>query len=530
MYKVLVADSCAKEGLDVFNKYPDIKVDVKTGLSPEELCKIIGEYDGLVVRSSTNFKGEVVEAAKKMKVVGRAGAGVDNIDVPLSSKKGVVVMNTPGGNSEAAAELAVTMIMALSRNVVQASMTMKQNKWEKNALAKTSVEVLDKTLGVVGAGNIGGIVASRAVGLKMSVVVFDPFLTEEKAVAMGVKKVETLEELWPVADYITIHVPKNDKTLNLINKDTIAKMKKGVYIINCARGGIVNEADLLDALNSGKVAGAGLDVFNKEPVDPDYPLVMHPNVICTPHLGASTVEAQVNVAIAIAYQIGDYLTKGEVRNAVNVTSVDAATSKKIAPYIELSEKIGNLYRQIGNLNIKEIEIKYAGEISQFPVNIVSNSMLVGLLKGSVEDINFVNSAMIASEKGIKITEKKIQDAEDYASELTMTVTHTEGTTSIKGALFHGGIYRIVGLNDFVVDFIPEGNILYSINEDVPGVIGALGTAIGEAGLNIANMELGRNKSKEAMSFIQLDGTIPATLADTIKSKIKAIKKIKVISM
>ncbi len=530
MYKVLVADSCAKEGLDVFKKYPEIQVDVKTGLSPDELCEIIGDYDGLVVRSATEFKGKVVDAANKMKVVGRAGAGVDNIDVPLSTKKGVIVMNTPGGNSEAAAELAVTMIMALSRNIVKASMTMKQNKWDKNALAKTSVEVLDKTLAVVGAGNIGGIVANRAVGLKMNVVVYDPFLTEEKALAMGVKKIENLDDIWPVADYITLHLPKNEKTLNLINKATIAKMKKGVYIINCARGGIVNEDDLLEALNSGHVAGAGLDVFNKEPVDADYPLVMHPNVICTPHLGASTVEAQVNVAIAIAYQIGDYLTKGVVNNAVNVASVDSATSLKVAPFVELSQKIGDLYRQTGNLNIKEIEMKFAGEIYQYPVNMAMNSFLMGLLKDSVEGINFVNSAMSATEKGIKIIEKKVPEGDDYASELTVSIVHNEGTTVIKGAVFQGGIHRVVGFNDFVVDFIPAGNLLFTINEDVPGVIGKLGTIVGEAGLNIANMELGRNKNKQAVSFIQIDGAIPSTLLTDITSKIKAIKIAKIVTM
>jgi D-3-phosphoglycerate dehydrogenase / 2-oxoglutarate reductase len=530
MYKVLVADSCAKEGLDVFNKYPEIQIDVKTGLKPEELCEIIGEYDGLVVRSASQFKGDVVEAAKKMKVVGRAGAGVDNIDVPLATKKGIVVMNTPGGNSEAAAELAVTMIMALSRNIVKASMSMKENKWDKNALAKTSVEVLDKTIAVIGAGNIGGIVASRAVGLKMNVLVFDPFLTEEKAQAMGVKKIENLDDIWPLADYITLHLPKNEKTVNLINKETISKMKKGVYIINCARGGIVNEDDLLDALNSGYVAGAGLDVFNKEPVDPDYALVMHPNVICTPHLGASTVEAQVNVAIAIAYQIGDYLTKGVVNNAVNVASVDPVTSVKVAPFVELSQKIGSLYGQTGNLNIKEIEMTFAGEVYQYPVNMAMNSFLMGLLKDSVEGINFVNSAMAATEKGIKIIEKKIPEGEDYASELVVKITHNEGITVVKGAVFQGGIYRIVGFNDFVVDFIPEGNLLYTVNEDVPGVIGMLGTIIGEAGVNIANMELGRNNNKEAVSFIQIDGEITDALVDSIKSKINAIKVVKAVKM
>ncbi len=524
MFKVLVADSCSKEGLDVFKKYPEIQVDVKTGLSPEELCGIIGDYEGLVVRSSTQFKGNVIDAAKKMKVVGRAGAGVDNIDVVESSKRGIIVMNTPGGNSEAAAELAVTMIMTLSRKVVQASMTMKEGKWEKNALAKTSVEVLGKTLGVIGAGNIGGIVADRAVGLKMNVVVYDPFLTNEKAAAMGVKKVDTLDEVYAVSDYITLHVPKNDKTTNLICKDTIAKMKNGVYIINCARGGIVNEADLLDALNSGKVAGAGLDVFVSEPVDPNSALVKHPNVICTPHLGASTVEAQVNVAIAIAYQIGDYLTKGEIVNAVNVPSIDAKTGAIVKPYMELAGKIGAIYSQSVNYDFTEVEIKFAGEAHTLPTASVNGALMIGLLKGKIEGINFVNALMTAQEKGIKLTEVKTQEFEDYASELIITIKHSNGKTVIKGAVFQGGIYRVVGFDDFTVDFIPDGNILFTINEDIPGFIGEIGTILGKKGLNIANMELGRNTKKQAMSFIQVDGEIPDSILDEL-SKVKSLKKV-----
>lgn len=525
MYKILVADAIANEGLEEFKKYDQIEVDVKTGLSPEELGKIIGDYHGLVVRSATNFRGDVVDKAKNMKVVGRAGAGVDNIDIEASSKNGVVVMNTPGGNSEAAAELAVTMIMALSRNIVKASMTMKEGKWEKKALAKTSVEVLDKTLGVVGAGNIGGIVANRALGLKMNVIVYDPFLTEEKAKMMGVTKIETLDEIWAQADYITLHLPKNEKTLNTVCKETIAKMKDGVYIINCARGGIVNEKDLLEALNSGKVKGAGLDVFDKEPVDPDNPLVMHPNVVCTPHLGASTVEAQVNVAVAVAKQMGDYLTKGEVLNAVNVPSLDAVTSAKVKPYSDLAARMGALYRYTGSDEVKEIEIEYAGEIYDLPVASVTNSLLIGLLQENVLGINFVNASMEAKNKGIKVIEQKTKDVEDYLSSLILRVKHSKGETVIKGAIFNGGIYRIVGYDNFAIDFVPKGNFIITVNEDVPGFIGELGTAIGNEGVNIANMELGRNEKKEALSFIEIDAEANEELLSKIKGKVKALKNI-----
>jgi D-3-phosphoglycerate dehydrogenase / 2-oxoglutarate reductase len=525
MYKILVADSIAKEGLEAFKNYKDLAVDVKTGLSPEDLGKIIGDYDGLVVRSATQFKGDVVEKAHKMKVVGRAGAGVDNIDVPLSSKKGIIVMNTPGGNSEAAAELAVAMITTLSRNIVSATMTMKEGKWEKSKFEKISVEYAGKTLGVIGAGNIGSIVASMAIGLKMNVLVYDPFLSDDKAALMGVKKVTAYDEIFKNADYITIHVPKNEQTLNLINKDSIAKMKNGVYIINCARGGIVNEKDLLEALNSGKVKGAGLDVFEKEPVAPDNPLVKHPNVICTPHLGASTVEAQVNVSVAIAHQIGNFLTKNEVKNAVNVPSLDAKTQEMIKPYVALSKKMGDLYRQYANINLSQIEIEYAGDVCNFPLVPITNSLLIGLLADMCEGINFVNAPVVAKDKGIKINEVKKSESLDYASEIRLTAVHKEGKTTICGAVFKEGIIRIVSIDDFSIDFIPEGNLLLTINKDVPGFIGDIGTIIGEAKLNIANMELGRNKNNEALSFIQIDQEITEDLIGKIKSGVPALKKV-----
>jgi D-3-phosphoglycerate dehydrogenase len=529
MFKILIADSVAKEGLETFKDYKDLQIDVKTGLPAEELVKIIGDYDGLVVRSATQFKGDVVEKAVKMKVVGRAGAGVDNIDVPLSSKKGVVVMNTPGGNSEAAAELAVAMITALSRNIVAASITMKEGKWEKSKFEKSSVEVAGKTLGVVGLGNIGSIVAKRGIGLMMNVLAYDPFLTEEKAAALGVKKVD-LDGIYKDSDYITLHLPKNEQTLNLINKNTISKMKDGVYIVNCARGGIVNENDLLEALNSGKVKGAGLDVFEKEPVSSDSPLVKHPNVICTPHLGASTVEAQVNVSVAIAKQIGDYLTKGEIRNAVNIPNLDSTTRDVIIPFVTLSKKIGDLYRQIGNMNIHQIDIEFGGEVCSLPTIPITNSLLIGLMADIAEGINFVNAPVVAKDRGIKIVESKSCTISDYSSQITLKVTHKEGVSLISGAVFKEGIIRIVQIDDFTIDFVPEGNLLLTINNDQPGFIGDIGTIIGEAKLNIANMELGRNKKKEALSFIQIDEEIQDSLLEKISKNVKALKKVYRIKM
>ncbi len=525
MYKILISDGFADEGLEIFKKYKDIQVDVRKSVSPEELLDIIEGYDGLIIRSATKFKGDVLNKAGNLKVIGRAGAGVDNIDVEGVSKKGIIVMNTPGGNSSAVAELTIAMVMALSRNIVPASMTMKEGKWEKKTFGKISVEVAGKVLGIIGAGNIGSIVADRAKGLKMEVMVYDPFLTEDKAAIMGIKKVDKLDEIYKNADYISLHLPKNEETINLINKDSISKMKDSVYLINCARGGIINEKDLLDALNSGKINGAALDVFDKEPVDPDNPLVKHPKVICTPHLGASSVEAQINIAIAIAHQIGDFFTKGEIRNAVNTPSLDAATRDIISPYLKLAQKMGVFYKQFANTNITNIDIDYKGDVYNLPLNPITNSLLIGLLSGTFEGINFVNAQMIAKDTGIKIIESKNPESLDYASEIILSVKHKEGTTVIKGAVFSKGIIRIVGIDDFVLDFEPEGNFLLTINNDIPGFIGEIGTIIGSSGINISNMELGRcTKLGKALSIIQIDGEISDSVLEKV-SKINALENV-----
>ncbi len=529
MYKVLVSDSVSQEALDVFKEYKDISVVVKTDHTPEELEAAIADYDALIVRSATKFKGSVIEKAKKMKVVGRAGAGVDNVDVPVCSKKGIVVMNTPGGNSAAVAELTIAYLLCMSRNIVPATVSTKEGKWDKNKLAKNSVEVAGKTLAIIGTGAIGSLVADKAKGLSMNVIAFDPYLSDEKAAYIGVTKVKDVEDIYKNADYISLHVPKNDQTSNMINKDSIAKMKKGVYIVNCARGGIINENDLLDALNSGKVQAAALDVFEMEPVDPNNPLLKHPNLICTPHLGASSVEAQVNVAIAIAKQLSDYLTTGEVSGAVKVPTLDKYTRNLLNPYISLAGKIGNLYRQFANLSVTEIEIEYSGEVHDYPINSITTSMLIGLFSSVVEGINFVNAQSIIKEMGIKIIETKIAESRDYASQISLRVKHSGGKTEIVGAVFKEGIYRIVGIDEFKVEFVPEGNLLLTINKDKPGYIGALGTVLGEANLNIANMELGRNNKGEAMSFVQIDGEIPDSVTEKI-SKIPALLKVFKIQM
>lgn len=525
MFKILISDGFAEEGMEVFKQFKDIEIDLRKSVSPEELVDIIEQYDGLIVRSATKFKGEVIDKAKNLKIIGRAGAGVDNIDVEAVSKKGIVVMNTPGGNSSAVAELTIAMIMALSRNIVPATITMKEGKWEKKIFGKTSVEVAGKILGIIGVGNIGSIVSDRAKGLKMEVIVFDPFLTEEKAAIMGVKKVNSIDEIYKSSDYITLHLPKNEETINLINKESISKMKDGVFLINCARGGIINEKDLLDALNSGKIKAAALDVFEKEPVDPDSALVKHPNVICTPHLGASSVEAQINIARIIANQIGDYFSKGEIRNAINVPSLDAATREFISPYLDLAQKMGIFYRQFGSTNITEIEILYSGEVYNLSLTAITNSLLIGLLCKTFEGINFVNAQMIAKETGIKIVESKNPESHDYASQIILNVKHKKGTTVIKGAVFSKKIIRIVGIDTFVLDFEPKGNILLTKNKDVPGFIGEIGTVLGNSGLNISNMELGRDvKLKKALSILQIDGEIPDEVLEKV-SKVSALEEV-----
>lgn len=488
-FKVLVSDSLAKEGVEIFKNSPGIEVVVKTGLKPEELKAIIGEFDGLAIRSATNVTADILKAATNLKVVGRAGIGVDNVDVVAASTKGVVVMNTPGGNTTTTAEHTIAMMMSLARWIPQATSTTKSGKWEKKKFMGS--ELFNKVLGVVGLGNIGNIVADRALGLKMRVIAFDPFLTPEKAQAMGIELV-TLEDIWSRSDFITVHTPLNDKTRGLLNKATFDKMKKGVRVINCARGGIVDEKDLYDAIKSGKVAGAALDVFVEEPVPADHPLLTLDEVIVTPHLGASTDEAQVNVSIAIAEQMVEYLTTGGIRNAVNVPSVSPDVLPSLRPYLLLGERLGSFQSQLLSGNVKKLTVEYAGDVVGLGVSPITVALLKGFFENIVEGVNYVSAPVIAKERGIEVTESKLTKAEDFASTISLRATTDAGEFVAVGALFGKNDVRIVRIDEFLVEVMPQGTIVIIENKDVPGVIGNIGTALAKSGINIVQMYVGRN--------------------------------------
>ncbi len=525
MPKVLISDKMNKLAEDIF-RARGVEVDVKTGLKPEELKAIIGQYDGLAIRSSTTVTSEILEAAENLKVVGRAGIGVDNVDIKASTGRGVIVMNTPFGNSITTAEHAIAMMFALARDIPQASESTHAGKWEKNRFM--GVELYNKTLGLIGCGNIGSIVADRAIGLKMNVLAYDPFLTNEKAVELGVKKVE-LDELFAEADFITLHVPKNDKTKGIINTDSIAKMKKGVRIINCARGGLIVESDLKDALDSGKVSGAALDVFDVEPATAETtPLLGHPKLICTPHLGASTDEAQVNVAIQVAEQMADYLMTGAVTNALNAPSVSAEDAPRLKPYLKLAEQLGSFAGQITDSAIKSVNIQYDGTVSELNAKPLTSAVLANLLKPMIENVNMVNAGSIAESKGIQISETKSGSQKDYRSLITVTIVTENRTRNVSGTLFTGREPRVVNIEGVPIEAALSKDMLFIRNEDRPGLIGALGTILGNAKQNIADFRLGRTgEGDSAVCLVSLDAPLEDALFKEVSNlpQVKTVKRL-----
>ena len=511
--KILVSDPLSKKGLEILGKAKNLKYDLKPGLSPEELKKIIPEYDGIIIRSETKLKPDMIEAGRRLKVIGRAGIGLDNIDLPAATKKGIVVMNTPQENAIAAAEHTIAMILSISRKIPQATASMKGGKWEKKKFM--GVELYNKTLGLIGIGVIGTIVADRARGLKMKVIGYDPYLSKEIAEKKGVDLV-SLDELLSRSDFITIHTPLTDETRNLIDKNAFDKMKGGVILINCARGGIIHESDLYDAIKGGRVAGAALDVFEKEPAIGN-PLLELEEVISTPHLGAATEEAQENVAIAISQQIVDYLLLGEVRNAVNIPAVSPDILPLLRPYLRLGEKLGSFLGQISNYAIEEVLIEFHGEVVEFGTKPITISVLKGLLTPFVgETVNFVNAPIMAKERGIRITESTRAEAEDFASLIALTTRSKMEQNYIAGTLFGRKELRIVKLNDFLIEAIPEGYILLVNNYDRPGVIGNIGTALGSRNINIATMQFGRDRmGGNAISLLHLDAPLPTGMVAEI---------------
>jgi len=504
--RVLVSDPLSSRGLEILGRAKNLKYDLKPGLSPEELKKIIPEYDGIIVRSETKLKEDLIEAGKRLKVIGRAGIGLDNVDLPAATKKGIVVMNTPQENAIAAAEHTIAMILSVSRKIPQATASMKAGKWEKKKFM--GVELYNKTLGLIGIGVIGTIVADRARGLKMKVIGYDPYLSKEIAEKKGVDLV-SLDELLRRSDFISIHTPLTDETRNLIDRNAFPKMKEGVILVNCARGGIIHEKDLYDAIQGGKVAGAALDVFEKEPAVGN-PLLELETVISTPHLGAATEEAQENVAIAISQQIVDFLTLGEARNAVNMPVVSPDILPSLRPYLRLGEQLGSFLGQISNYAIEEILIEYHGEVVEYGTKPITISVLKGLLTPFVgETVNFVNAPVMAKERGIKITESTRAEAEDFASLIALRTQSKMEQNYIAGTLFGRKELRIVKLNDFFIEAIPEGHILLVNNYDKPGVIGNIGNALGSQNINIATMQFGRDqRGGNAISLLHLDVPLP----------------------
>jgi D-3-phosphoglycerate dehydrogenase len=513
--KVLVSDNLGEIGVQMFQEAEGIEVDVKTGLSPEELKAVIGDYNALVIRSATKVTEEILEAAANLKVVGRAGIGLDNVDIPAASKQGVVVMNTPTGNVVTTAEHAIAMMLALSRNIPRGTSTLKSGKWEKKKLQGR--EIFNKTLGVIGFGKIGSIVADRGRGLRMQVIVYDPFVTPERIEKAGFESV-TLEELYKRADYITVHVPKLKDTLGFINKSAFDQMKDGVMLINCARGGIVNEADLYEAMKSGKVAGAALDVFETEPPE-SSPLFELENFICTPHLGASTKEAQTNVAVAIAQQIIDYLQTGTIVNAVNVPSVTGELLEKLRPFLSLGDRMGCLMSQLISGPVKEVHIEYMGDFQGLDLSPVSTAFIKGLLTPMIKDmVNSVNAPLIAKERGIKVTETTSADAEDYINLIRVRTDTTEMSTTLAGTVFGKNDPRIVKINNFRLEMIPHGHSAIIHNQDKPGAIGSIGTTLGNNNINIGRMLVGQeDEGDRNIIFLRTDTPIPEDVVEKLRA-------------
>ncbi|MBU6475463.1 MAG: phosphoglycerate dehydrogenase [Alphaproteobacteria bacterium] len=509
--KVLISDKMSPEAEKIFRDR-GVDVTVKTDLKPEELKEMIRNFDGLAIRSATKVTAEILKmAGGSLKVIGRAGIGVDNVDIPAATGAGIVVMNTPYGNSITTAEHTIAMMMTLARQIPSANASTHAGKWEKSKYM--GQELFGKTLGVIGCGNIGSIVADRALGLKMKVIAYDPFLSAERAVELGVEKVE-LEDIFTRSDFITLHTPKTEHTKGIINKFTIGKMKKGVRIINCARGGLVVEADLKAALDSGHVAGAALDVFEEEPAKSNVLFGME-NVVCTPHLGASTVEAQENVALQVAEQMADFLLHGAVSNAINMPSVSAEDAPKLRPYMQLAEQLGSFSGQLVQAPPMEIKISFEGNVAALNTKPLTALILAGFLKPSMEGVNIVSAPAKAREMGIALSETRRDKSEAYQTLISVTVVTAAGKNVVAGTVF-GEHPRIVDIDGVPVETGVGKNMLYIVNADKPGLIGAVGTLLGDAKINIADFTLGRIPGKnKAVALISIDEKIPEDIVGKI---------------
>jgi len=519
MVKVLIADSLSERAAEIFRER-GIEADERPGLSPEEQREIIGAYDGLAVRSATKVTPALLERADKLRVIGRAGIGVDNIDIPAATKRGICVMNTPFGNSITTAEHAIALMMSLAREIPQADASTQAGKWEKSRFM--GVELFSKTLGLIGCGNIGSIVADRALGLKMKVIAYDPYLSEDRAVTLGVEKVE-LEELLARADFISLHTPLTDQTRGILDAAALSRCRAGVRIVNCARGGLVVEEDLRAALDSGHVAGAAMDVFVKEPAKENI-LFGHPRVVATPHLGASTMEAQENVALQVAEQMADYLMLGAVSNAINMPSVTAEEAPRLRPYMKLAEQMGSLAAQMANGGLRSIQVEFEGHAAELNTRPLTAIVLQGVLQPKMDSVNMVNAPLVAKERDIDVAEVKHERQSFYQSLLRVVLKTENETYTVTGTLF-GHKPRIVEIDGIQIEAELDGHMLYVQNDDKPGFIGNLGTALGKAGVNIATFALGRAaRGGGALSLIAVDEALPDAVLASLR-KLDGVRRV-----
>jgi D-3-phosphoglycerate dehydrogenase len=526
-FRVLVSDKLSEMGLNVFKADPDIQTDVKLKMPPEELKACIGDYDALVIRSDTKVTADVLSAAKKLKVVGRAGVGLDNVDIPAATRAGVIVMNTPDGNTIAAAEHTLALMLSMARNIPQAHMSLKEKKWERAKFM--GVEMLGKTLGVIGLGRIGGEVAARARAFGMDILAYDPFCTPDRAAQLEATLTD-VPTLLKKADIITVHVPKNKETTNMIGAKELATCKKGARFINVARGGIINEADLAEAIKSGQVAGAAIDVFTEEPPTGN-PLLDLPQVVVTPHLGASTEEAQVNVAAVVAKQIVDVLHGRTILNAVNIPAVDAEMWRQMQPYFVLCEKMGSFASQLLPGKISKVSITYSGDVTTHPTHALTLVILKGLMTPSFGDmVNLVNAPVLAKEAGIEVNATKTSEIKDYTNLISLAVEGPGGAHALSGTVSGKKNPLIVEISGYRVDIAPLGSLILFINKDVPGIVGKVGTILGDAGVNISGLTNGRkDKGSEAMSVFSVDGDVSPAILEKI-AKIEGLKNVSLIKL
>ncbi len=511
--KVLISDALSETAVQIFrDRGIDVTFEPKLGKDKDRLAEMIGEFDGLAIRSATKATEKLLGLAPNLKVIGRAGIGVDNVDTKAATSRGIIVMNTPFGNSITTAEHAISMLMSLARQIPQANTSTQQGKWEKSRFV--GVELFNKTLGIIGCGNIGGIVADRAIGLKMRVIAFDPFLSEERAREIGVEKVE-LDELLARADFISLHTPLTDQTRNILSEQALAKAKKGVRIVNCARGGLIDEAALAAALRSGQVAGAALDVYAEEPAQ-DNELFGMDNVICTPHLGASTGEAQENVALQVAEQMSDYLLKGAITNAINFPSISAEEAPLLTPWVKLAEQLGSFAGQLTDVPLKGVHMEYCGDVSTLNVKPMTAAALAGVLRPKLQDINMVSAGVIAKDRGVAVEELLCAEHGVYESYIKLTVKTPEYNRSVAGTVFSDGRPRIIQVRDINMDFEVTPHMMFVRNSDKPGFIGAFGQLMGDHGVNIATFNLGREHAGgDAITVVALDESIGEEILDKV---------------